>query len=88
MISEADLADRMRIFSKEKIDDKPLYQTLHQKNMEAVKKFTEETHDTRMIWVSQMMSVMSHAELVELLHIPAKERLEFMNRVYLKCKGE
>ena len=85
MINEVDLADRMRVFSKEKIDDKPLYQTLHQKNMEAVKKFTEETHDTRMVWVSQMMSVMSHAEL---LHIPAKERLEFMNRVYLKCKGE
>ena len=88
MISEAELADRMRVFSKGKIDDRPLYQTIHQRNMEAVQRFAEETHDTRMVWVSQMMSVMSHAELVELLHIPAKERLEFMNRVYLKCKGE
>ena len=88
MISEAELADRMKVFSKGKVDDKPLYRTLHQRNMEAVRKFAERTQDAKMIWSSNMMSVMSQAELTELLHTPAKERLEFMNRVYLKCKGE
>lgn len=88
MISEEELADRMKVFSKGKVDDKPLYQTLHQRNMEAVQKFAERTQDAKMIWSSNMMSVMSQAELTELLHTPAKERLEFMNRVYLKCKGE
>lgn len=88
MISEAELADRMRAFSNKKIDDRPLYQTIHQRNMEAVQRFAEETQNAKMIWSSQMMSVMSQTELTELLHTPAKERLEFMNRVYLKCKGE